>query len=127
MATQRDSEIVKFSAGGKTFFFNKNVARNGTEYLKVNALWGKGNREQVVVFPAQMPQFYKAFIAAMKAITGLSPEEATAPPRTPSLPTRCPDCGEAGTYRVVVESEQDWFIWCSECREEIFNTEETDG
>lgn len=124
----RHEEISRFHAGGKTFFFNRGRARNGNDYLAIKGLWGKGNQEQLVLFPGQMVEFYQKFRSAMAAITGLQPaEDAPEPtgPTLPNIPVDCPACPHAkGVYELSVFGENDWKIACPECGEAVFDTEE---
>ena len=88
-------EISRFSNGGKTFFFNKGVSKAGDGYLAINALYGRGNQERIVVFPSHYLQFFKAVKAAIEQLAEVKLNgEAPAEPAEPSLPCpeRCPNC-----------------------------------
>jgi len=104
-------EISRFSANGKTFFFNKGVAKNGNEYLTVNAMWGQGNKERIIVFQPQMPQFLKSLRDAVEAIAGITLAST-------STPVACPKCAmPKHTWRALTNEEGQWVLYCSECRE----------
>lgn len=92
----RHQELSRFSGNGKTFFFNKGEAKNGTEYLAVNALYGKGNQERIVLFPPHFLEFIKHLKNSIESLTGFEvvpPKELQeAEPENPCLNT-CPNCG----------------------------------
>jgi hypothetical protein len=92
---QKQEELSRFTASGKTFFFNKGKASNGTEYLAINAIYGKGNQERTVLFPAHFLEYFKHIRGAIEKMTGMSfnggmPSDPAAP-ITP-CPERCPNC-----------------------------------
>lgn len=108
-------EITRFSTNGKTFFFNKAEAQNDSVYLAINALYGQGNRERLVLFRPHMIDFRDHYDRAVEEILGMRPTE-------PGIAETCPDCGElpAG-WRVLQTREGDkWCIICDSCREIIF-------
>ena len=115
-------EIGRFSSGGKTFFFNKGEAANGSPYLAINTLYGKGTRERVVLFPGHFFPFYKALIDAVRDITGFAAPAGDIPePARLDLPTACPDC-EAGStaWEIIALPDQPVKIVCKDCREVIY-------
>ena len=67
------TEISRFNGGGKTFFFNKRQANNDTEYLAINAIWGRqGNYEKLVLFPQHLMEFAKHLDGAIEHLTGFT-------------------------------------------------------
>jgi hypothetical protein len=66
------AEICRFSSNGKTFFFNKAKAKNGSPYLTINALYGQGNRERVILFEGHFMQFYRCMKEAIGATFGVA-------------------------------------------------------
>lgn len=112
---QKWKEIKRFSGSGKTFFFNSAISSNGEEYLIINALWGKGNQQRIVLFQTHMLPFAQALAASIAAITGFQPVAASAPetPEAPEMPEYCPGCGCAGTKVYVELSERkEWVLRC---------------
>lgn len=123
-------EISRFSANGKTFFFNRMRARNDAEFLSINCLYGKNGKQRLTLFPSQMLDFYKHFVGAMRDMTGMAPNAgAPTAPKPPRLPIRCPACkmGSAN-FELTVLSEDDslWLVDCK-CGESIFNTGDYNG
>lgn len=82
-------ELSRFSANGKTFFFNKGHTKTGGDYLAINALWGQGNKERVLVFPAHYLQFVKHATSSIEQLAGVdfAKEDAPAPAHE-----QCPNC-----------------------------------
>ena len=71
-------ELSRFNGGGKTFFFNKRKSVNDTEYLSINAIWGKhGNYEKLVLFPQHYLEFLKHLEKAIEGLTGFSKKGGT--------------------------------------------------
>lgn len=68
-------ELSRFSAGGKTFFFNLGRAKNGSRYLSINAMYGKGNMERLVIFPEQVVTFKDNLAKAIPHLMGLNEED----------------------------------------------------
>ncbi len=107
-------ELSRFSASGKTFFFNKGVAKNDSPYLTINALYGRGNQERLILFEPHWVQFKRHMEEAIASLTGFvivpKKEEPTKSGSltTPiTLATRCPSCGfGGGKWRVLVIVEQ---------------------
>ena len=65
-------EISRFSGSGKTFFLNEGEASNGTKYLAINALYGRGNQERLVLFPPHLLEFSKHLDGAIEHLTGFT-------------------------------------------------------
>ena len=66
-------DISHFSGSGKTFFFNKRLAKNDIEYLAINAIWGeRGNYEKLVLFPQHYMEFSKHLDKAIENLTGFT-------------------------------------------------------
>ena len=109
---RQHNELSRFSSNGKTFFFNKGVAKNGNEYLTVNAMWGRGNKERIIVFEPQMPQFLKNLQGAVQKISGVSvvsegPEK-----------TACQKCGmPKRTWKALSNEDGQWVLYCDDCGE----------
>lgn len=124
------TEISRFAVNGKTFFFNKGEASNGAPYLAINALYGKGNKERLVLFEPHLFGFYKNFAVAFEEMTGLAigsapPEPVEEEPEaaTPRLPLQCSGCGRgADQSKVVWRAINDWQVVC-ECGRERFNSQ----
>ena len=88
MEDDMQDELSRFNGGGKTFFFNRKRARNGTEYLSINAMYGDQRYEKLVLFPQHLVEFYKHVKGAIETLTGLTPKE-----EEQSEPLeRCPNC-----------------------------------
>lgn len=123
MNTYMRDEISRFSANGKTFYFNKALAKNGTPYLVVNALYGDQKKERMIVFPSQYLQFHSHLTSAVESLAQISFANGTAgPTRAPVLPRKCPDCGhESGSWEVLQLLEPDWYIQC-QCGTIIYHT-----
>lgn len=104
----QETEITRFSSEGKTFFFNRNETRNGSYYLAVNALYGEGNRERLVVFENQMLPFRRHSDIAIGEILGADLTEDE---------DRCPDCGSrkpAWEPRIDLD-DTGWALVCTAC------------
>ena len=118
----RHEELSRFSGSGKTFFFNKGEAENGTPYLAVNALYGRGQNQRLVLFPAHLFDFHRHLSAAIEKLTGFTAQTYVPEPvGTPDMPTTCTDCGSGcDDWRVLVISSSDWKLICRNCNEEIY-------
>lgn len=103
-------ELSRFSASGKTFFFNRGKAKNGTEYLVVNALWGNGNQERVIIFPPHFLEFRKHLSQAIERLSSVSFSSSEPKPA-------CESCGmPKRTWRCKSDLEETaWVLFCSEC------------
>lgn len=118
-------ELSRFTASGKTFFFNKMKAKNGGEYLSVNALFGQGNHERITLFEPQLIQFVKHSQRAVEALTGLTYAKAEPSPLVEApadtIPTHCPACGTFHQkFGVSILNELGKFmIFCGNCGETI--------
>lgn len=118
-------ELSKFTASGKTFFFNKLEARNGDPYLSINALYGQGNHERITLFEPQFLQFVKHSRTAVEEMTGMTfntPQlEAAAPTpvETLSIPTQCSKGHGYGQFRVCPTGGGRSMIFCIDCDEVI--------
>ena len=88
------TELTRFWSNGKTFFLNRGLAKNGAPYLAINALYGKGNRERIVLYEGHWMQFKRHLELAIEKLTGLKPadqvEQET--PKGPECPEQCPNC-----------------------------------
>lgn len=114
------SEISRFTVSGKTFFFNRMKARNGTDWLAINAIYGDGNQQRLGLFPSQMVEFYQHYKKAMEDITGMSPMER-------KITQECPDCGSGPDEWKPVDTDfeaGEWLIACTQCRTVIFENVE---
>jgi hypothetical protein len=104
----KQQEISRFTSSGKTFFFNKGKARNGTDYLAINAIYGQGNRERTVLFPPHYMEYVKHVTEAVEKLTGFSKS-------TPN--SGCPKCGEdrSNTRAAETPDHEYWVIVCRVC------------
>lgn len=126
MASKHD-ELSRFTESGKTFFFNCGRASNDTEYLAINALYGKGQQQRLVLFPAQFLSFHKHLLEAIKRITGMTISEAQAEADVPALlPRRCPTCDYDISNYSFIQTDQYWAVYCTNCREAVFSSREID-
>lgn len=107
-------ELGRFSANGKTFFLNKGEAKNGSEYLVINAIYGQGRQERLILFPAHYIEFKKHFDQALEGLTGARWDQKKDRPA-------CPDCGMPKiAWRTRASKDgSHWIIYCSECDEVI--------
>jgi len=101
-------ELARFSANSKTFFFNKMIARNESEYLSINAIWGKGNKQRMTLFPSQLLEYHKALGVAIEKMTGMSA-------KAPEATTACPECGMPKRTWAALSCEEVWIIVCKDC------------
>ena len=65
-------ELARFSAGGKTFFFNEMRAKNDARYLSINAIWGQGNKQRMTLFVPQLLDYARCLDEAIASITGMT-------------------------------------------------------
>ena len=125
MSDGRHQELSRFSGNGKTFFFNKGKAKTGSHYLSINALYGKGQQERLILFPPHYLEFYAHIKDALENLTGftvgtLKASEAVEVPG-PSLPFECPRC-EAGPWEFMISAAEhgtEWHVYCDSCGEYI--------
>lgn len=128
----KHEELSRFSGSGKTFFFNHGVAKNGTDYLVVNAIYGKGRQERMILFPVHYLEFWKHLKGALEKMSGVTfggsepqvelPEEPEAP-RIPRISIQCTACGRgADQSKVVWWAVDNWQVVC-ECGHERFNSQ----
>lgn len=84
------TQITRFTASQKTFFFNHAETRGGGDLLRINAIYGKGGFEKLTLLPSQLIEFYTHLGRAIEKITGFQLSGET----TPAQPTeeRCPNC-----------------------------------
>ena len=112
-------QLAQKSASGKTFFFNRQEARNGTEYLCINSIYGDGMKERMVIFPSQIMEFRDGFNEAFEKFTGLKPTEV-------AVSEHCPECGSRprdwGTLKSA--NGEMFVVFCRECREIILENVE---
>ena len=101
-------EVVRFSSSGKTFFFNKAPAQNGSPYLTINSIYGKGNRERTILFEGHFMQYYRCLKEAIENTFGVTLNGGG--------PTKC-SCGSSREDSRAVESKdhQHWIIVCRSC------------
>jgi hypothetical protein len=111
----KHKEHARFSASGKTFFFNEGRAKNGSPYLTINALYGKGNRERVILFEPHMMEFSRKLAQSIEAITGFGMQKASA---GPTIPEGCPECSSSPKTWITRRELDDsyWVIFCGECK-----------
>lgn len=111
---RKTRELSRFTNSGKTFFFNLGQASNGTEYLAVNTIYGRGSKERVVLFPSHLFTFQKHLREAIEEIHGVTFNEAGGRARAsePNLPQACPAC-EYGwdAFRITPSRE----VFCDNC------------
>ena len=111
------TELSRFTGSGKTFFLNKGRAKNGTDYLAINALYGQGKREGLVLFSAHYLEFLKHLTAAVEELTGMTARKA-------APATGCTKCSSKHlSVRRTLEDDY-YLVFCKDCRELIFETEE---
>lgn len=116
----KQQELSRFTGSGKTFFLNRGRARNDTEYLAINALYGQGNRERLVLFPPHFLEFRKHLTEAIETLQGVQFNNSSQSPPTPSIPKKCPSCSHgAADYEIVVHTPTDWDIFCESCGHHI--------
>lgn len=108
----QETEITRFSSDGKTFFFNKNRTKGDSVYLAMNALWGQGNRERLVVFENQMLPFRRKYTRSIGQILGAEFEDDPEP--------TCPRCNSrAPAWEPVMHPDVDgWALVCLACGDE---------
>lgn len=114
----QQQELSRFSASGKTFFFNKGEAKNGTDYLAINAIYGQGNRERTVLFPPHYMEYVKHVTKAVEELTGFTRSQAPAP----LSEMKCEGC-DAGPAKWVALRTTDltkFVIACGDCNTVIF-------
>lgn len=87
----RHEELSRFTGSGKTFFFNKGRAKNDTDYLAINALYGQGRRERMVLFPPHYMEFFKHLKSSVEELTGFKFGEDL--PEASPTHEKCPNCG----------------------------------
>ena len=118
-------ELSRFSGSGATFFFNKGEARNGTDFLIINALRGKGTRQGLTLLPSQYMEFANHLNEAIEGLTGF--KRANTPDTLimeSDLPQKCPECGNEGAdWEVAVFGVRHWRIDC-QCGYLIYSTKE---
>jgi len=68
----KHKEISRFSGSGKTFFLNEGEAANGTKYLAINAIYGRGNQERLILFPPHLLEFSEHLNKAIERLTGFT-------------------------------------------------------
>lgn len=121
----RHKELSRFTASGKTFFFNHGRAKNGTDYLAINAIYGRGNQERIVLFSSHYMEFYKHLIDAIGELSGLTPtqKELEDPSALPPWRTKCPKCGD-DDFAVDINAPEwrEWAIVCKECDTVVLST-----
>lgn len=87
-------ELSRFSSNGKTFFFNRFIAKNDAPYLAINALYGKGRQERMVLFEPHWLQFLRHLMASVEKLTGVEfPEYIAKPAEQEPAEELCPNCG----------------------------------
>lgn len=121
----RLKELSRFSESGKTFFFNQGEAANGTHYLAINALYGKGQQQRVVLFPAQFLSFFRHLKGAVETLEGIKLGESHVPATSvvPMLPYSCPKCPtSSGGWGIDIRPEEYWTITCDKCQTLIFDS-----
>lgn len=121
MTDFKQQELSRFTGSGKTFFLNKGKARNGTDYLAINAVYGQGRQERLVLFPPHYLEFYKHLKAAIEQLTGF---QASQPSQgAPPLALECLGCG-SGAARWEVKNyggETGWWVIC-ECGHVLYKS-----
>jgi len=122
VAGSKTKEFSRFSESGKTFFFNRGVAGNGTPYLAINAIYGQGNQQRLVLFPPHYLQFHQHLEEAIEKLTGFSaPGQGEIEVPKFATPTKCPDCGSnCDDWRVVALTADQLKLICKECDEVVF-------
>lgn len=123
MTYHRD-ELSRFSANGKTFFLNRATARTDTDYLVINALYGKGQKERLILFPSQYLEFHSHLTDAIEKLAGISfgPGAHPPTPAPPALPRDCPNCSHgSASWEVLHYNDTEWFIQC-QCGNVVFHT-----
>ena len=120
------TEITRFTSSGKTFFFNKGEARNGTDYLIINALHGQRTRQGITLLPGQYMEFASHLNEAIEGLTGFKKSDDVLVVES-DLPQKCPECGNEGAdWEVVVFGVRHWRIDC-QCGTVIYYTKEATG
>lgn len=108
--------IDQFSANGKTFFFNEQEARNGSKYLRINALYGEDGREGMNIFQEHVLGFWNSLGRSIGEIWGFEPSERLQV--NGEFPEECPHCG-AGRDKWFAFLEDgvplDFRIGCDSC------------
>ena len=116
-------ELSRFSESGKTFFFNRGKAKNDTLYLAINAIYGKGMQQRLVLFPPHFFQFHDHLTRAVEELTGFSGPKQDPPEVQEQVfitPTKCPDCGSGcDDWRVVAIEPDELKIICTACDEVV--------
>jgi len=120
-------EISRFSSNGKTFFFNKAEAKNGSPYLAINAIYGRGNQERMVLFEPHMLEFRRHLDKAIGKVLGIV-MKSEGREVVPEIAPKCPNCEfECGAYEVMVWAPDTWNIYCSNCSTVLYESGGSDG
>lgn len=131
-------EISRFTGNGKTFFFNEMKARNKNKYLAVNALYGQGRQERMILFEGHYLEFLRHLQEAIEELSGFSlgmgvPEETPkaldmkqSDGSVDALPMDCPECGYGdGAFELEIPlSGHIWWVKCCECGTTVFQNKE---
>ena len=122
---KRNTEISRFNGGGKTFFFNKGEAKNGNEFLVINALHGRQARQGMTLLPGQYMEFVKHLDVAVEELTGFSRvPNGKADSTEPNIPIQCSKCHEgSASWEIVVYGTRDWTVLCS-CGNIVYSTKD---
>lgn len=132
----KGEELSRFSSNGKTFFFNKFIAKNDSPYLAINALYGQGRQERMVLFEPHWMQFLRHLKASISSLSGLEfKEDMQDMQDVPALkiPLNCHNCGSSsGQWRIMVftedgeQAESSLFdLTCNQCSQRVFSSQES--
>lgn len=103
-------EIARFSANGKTFFFNEMESKKGDPYLAINALYGQGRQERIVLFESHWPQFKRLI---NRVLDELMRVETDTPTQEEPLVIPCTYCKKDSSPGMTT---------CAACREVFKST-----
>lgn len=115
-------ELARFSAGGKTFFFNEMRAKNDARYLSINAIWGQGNKQRMTLFVPQLLDYARCLDEAIASITGMTRNIGNS---GGSGITGC-RCGAEKTDIRAAETQdhKHWVLMCRVCGIEVDSSSE---
>lgn len=115
-------QISRFTESGKTFFFNREKTRGGSEYLAINTMRGSPPAyEKLTLLPGQFLSFRKHLTEAVEALTDVkfTPDVPDVPTETPTplLPHTCTNCAASWEKFdiAIFPTAGIWQVICTEC------------